>query len=223
MPLIIGCVSQKGGVGKSTLARTLAVIVKRGGMNVLLADLDVRQSTSLEWAKLRDAHGITPHIPTRSLQTVDDALIAGGMAAVLVVDAPACAGAGIIQLAREADLLVQPSGCSLDDLRPAILLFHELLAAGIARERLVVALCRSAGEVEEDAARRYLQKARYQAAATSIPECLKYRDSMNRGGALVETSDKNRNLRAQTAIDELLKMLRSRATARARQRKEQAR
>jgi chromosome partitioning protein len=88
---------------------------------------------------------------------------------------------------------------------------------------LVVALCRTAGEPEEGAARRYLQKAKYEVLTTTLPERLAYRDAMNRGAALTETADKNLNARAQALIDELVKKVRAEVAARAsRRRKEQA-
>src|SRR6266568_4114444 len=40
MPVVIAFVSQKGGVGKSTLARALAVAAARAGWIVKLVDLD---------------------------------------------------------------------------------------------------------------------------------------------------------------------------------------
>ena len=52
MPVIVSFVSQKGGVGKSSLTRALAVTLARGGMKVLVADLDPQQGTVIEWAKL---------------------------------------------------------------------------------------------------------------------------------------------------------------------------
>jgi chromosome partitioning protein len=39
MVAIVGLISQKGGVGKSTLARALAREAAAGGLRVLLADL----------------------------------------------------------------------------------------------------------------------------------------------------------------------------------------
>ena len=119
--------------------------------------------------------------------------------------------------------ILQPSGCGLDDLRPAVLLFHEFIAAGINRGRLIVDLCRTAGEPEEGAARRYLQKAKYEVLTTTLPERVAYRDAMNRGEALTETTDRILNGRAQTLIDELVKKVREQVAVRAnRRRKEQA-
>jgi chromosome partitioning protein len=43
---IIAFISQKGGVGKSTLARALAVEASHKKLRVLLADCDPQQATS---------------------------------------------------------------------------------------------------------------------------------------------------------------------------------
>ncbi|MFM9941499.1 MAG: AAA family ATPase [Hyphomicrobiaceae bacterium] len=223
MPVIVSFVSQKGGVGKSSLARALAVTLARGGMKVLVADLDPQQGTVIEWAKLRRARGLAPEIEARRFKTADDAIIGGESADVLIIDGPARASAGTLELARQSDLVVQPTGCGLDDLRPAVLLFHELLAAGIGRDRLTVALCRTAGEPEEGAARRYLQKAKYDVLATSLPEHVSYREAMNQGASLIESADRKLNARGQAMMDELLKHVRAAVAARAnRTRKEQA-
>jgi chromosome partitioning protein len=45
---IIAFVSQKGGVGKSTLARAVAVETTQKKVKTLLADCDPQQSTSYE-------------------------------------------------------------------------------------------------------------------------------------------------------------------------------
>ena len=173
-------------------------------------------------ASLNLGHRV-PEIEARRFRTADDAIIGGDSADVLIIDGPARASAGTLELARQSDLVVQPSGCGLDDLRPAVLLFHELLAAGIGRDKLIVALCRTAGEPEEGAARRYLQKAKYEVLPTSLPEHVGYREAMNQGAALVESVDKSLNARSQQMMDELLKKVRAAVTARASHaRKEQA-
>jgi chromosome partitioning protein len=47
-PKIIAILSQKGGGGKSTLARCLAVELTKQKKKVLLVDLDIQQKTSQE-------------------------------------------------------------------------------------------------------------------------------------------------------------------------------
>ena len=53
MATIIGIVSQKGGVGKSTIARLLAREYAQAGWNAKIADLDVAQGTSFNWQARR--------------------------------------------------------------------------------------------------------------------------------------------------------------------------
>ena len=54
--------SQKGGVGKSTLARSTAVALACAGRKVLLADFDVEQGTCLRWQAQRQARRLEPAI-----------------------------------------------------------------------------------------------------------------------------------------------------------------
>lgn len=53
MTYIIGMVSQKGGVGKSTLARMMVREFVEGGMRAKIADLDTQQQTCTNWAGRR--------------------------------------------------------------------------------------------------------------------------------------------------------------------------
>lgn len=48
----IAIAMQKGGVGKSTLTRSIAVAASKAGMNVLTLDMDAQQSTT-QWADRR--------------------------------------------------------------------------------------------------------------------------------------------------------------------------
>ena len=47
---MVAFISQKGGVGKSTLARALAREAAAGGLGVKIADLDTQQGTSVDSA-----------------------------------------------------------------------------------------------------------------------------------------------------------------------------
>ena len=94
-----------------------------------------------------------PALDVVSFQTAAQAIQACGTSGeLLIIDAPAGTSKATLEIAKHADLLVQPSGAGIDDLDPAIILFHELVREGVSLDRLVLALCRVATQVEENAA-----------------------------------------------------------------------
>ena len=74
MPVIVAFVSQKGGVGKSSLARALAVVAARAGLEVNVGDLDPQQQTVVEWLKMRVESKVARKIRVESYENVQDAL-----------------------------------------------------------------------------------------------------------------------------------------------------
>lgn len=64
MTCIIAFVSQKGGVGKSTLSRALAREATIEGLRTKIADLDIQQSTTVDWHRRRLQFNIQPLIST---------------------------------------------------------------------------------------------------------------------------------------------------------------
>jgi chromosome partitioning protein len=69
MSTIIAFVSQKGGVGKSTMARALAREATAGGLKSKIADLDTQQGTSVDWHRARLDAGIEPVIAVEAFAT----------------------------------------------------------------------------------------------------------------------------------------------------------
>jgi chromosome partitioning protein len=53
--MIISVTNLKGGVGKSTLAQNLAVMLAKKGYNLCLADTDIEQQTSMKWSGVRSS------------------------------------------------------------------------------------------------------------------------------------------------------------------------
>jgi chromosome partitioning protein len=135
MTTIIAFVSQKGGVGKSTLARGLAREAVHGGMKVKIADLDTQQGTCVDWHRTRLHAGIQPAVAVESFATAAEALKIADQYDVLIIDGPARTSKGTLAIARMAHLVVQPTGASVDDLRPAVREFHALVKAGIPKEK----------------------------------------------------------------------------------------
>lgn len=150
---VVAFVSQKGGVGKSTLCRALAVEAARTGLSVRVADLDVAQGSQVD---------------------------------LLLIDGPARADRDTLALAKVADLVVLPSGASLDDLRPAVRVGHALTRSGIPAVRLAYALTRISTEAEAEAARVYITDAGYKVSSGYLPERATFRAAQNVGRAVTE-------------------------------------
>ena len=204
MAAVIAFISQKGGVGKSTLARALAAVCSHAGLEVVLAYLDPRQQTLIQWQKARTAQRVSPRL---SVEPFDDVTHAVGRAEacdLLILDTPGGVNDDTLAVARTAHLVVQPTGSTLDDLHPTVLLFHELAAAGVPKSHLVAALCRVLDDEDEAAARAYLEEAGYEVLAGFIPENRAYRTAHNRGRSLTETEEQEFNDRADALIEALL-------------------
>jgi chromosome partitioning protein len=58
-PMILGVLSQKGGVGKTTLAINLAAVFAKSGLRTLLVDADP-QGSSLAWSSARELEPLFP-------------------------------------------------------------------------------------------------------------------------------------------------------------------
>jgi chromosome partitioning protein len=205
MAAVIAFISQKGGVGKSTLARALAAVCAQAGLEVVLADLDPRQQTLIQWQKARTAQRVSPRLSVEPFDNAAEAVIERAEACdLLILDTPGGVNDDTLAVARMAHLIVQPTGPSLDDVHPTVLLFHELVAVGIPKSRLVAALCRVLDDEEEAVARAYLKEAGYEVLEGSIPESLTYRVAHNRGRSLTETNEQAFNERADALIEALL-------------------
>jgi chromosome partitioning protein len=201
---IIAFVSQKGGVGKSTLARALAREAAVGGLITKIADLDTQQGTSVDWNRTRLNAGIQPVISAEAFATADQALKAAEHYDLLIIDGPARTSRGTLDIARVADLVVQPTGASVDDLRPAIREFHALVKAGIPKEKLTFVLNHIGTVAEEAEARNYVVEAGYTALAGCLFERPAYRKAQNIGRAITETPYVGLKTQADTLIQALI-------------------
>ena len=218
MTTIIGFVSQKGGVGKSTLARLVAREYAAAGWAVKIADLDVAQGTSFNWQARRLRHQLNPDIPVERFRSAQLALKVAGHYDLFALDGPPQASEMTWQIAQAADLVVIPTGLCLDDLEPGVLLGHELTGRGLAADKLAYALCRvGESQAEIDEARGYLGQAGYGVLAGHLPERIAYRRAADGGRALTETRFASLNAKAdhlaQAVIDRLDRLGRRRDAA----------
>ena len=207
MTKTVALVSQKGGVGKSTLARALAREAANSGLAVKVADLDTQQGTFVDWHRQRINNG---HERIGSVETyakATDALKAVDDFDILVVDGAARASKATLEIARQADLTILPSCASRDDLMPAVKLGNELVAGGIDRNKLAFALCRVTTAAETQDARDFLEGAGYRVLAGALLEKPAYRQAQNDGLAVTETRYASLNEKADELLTDLTNLL----------------
>jgi chromosome partitioning protein len=175
-------------VGKSTIARLIAREFAVNGWNVKIADLDVSQGTSFHWQARRLQNAIEPAIPVERFGTVEQALRVASHYDLLILDGPPHSTVGTLRIAEGSDLVILPTGLSLDDLQPSVLLAHEMIKKGVPASRIVFAICRVGdSESEIGEARDYIAGAGYQALQGTIPEKIAYRRASDEGRTLTET------------------------------------
>lgn len=211
MTYIIGMVSQKGGVGKSTLARVMVREVAEGGMSVKIADLDTQQLTCTHWAGRRAEGGVLPELLVQSYASVKSALADSTAYDVFILDGKPNASDQTFEIAAASDLVVIPTGQTVDDLHPGVMLAHTLRKRGIAADRIVFAMFKITGsERENAAAREYLAQAGYHVLSGAVPVSTAYGSASDIGKAITETSFKTLNdkasVLAQSVIDKIAEL-----------------
>lgn len=207
MDYVVAFVSQKGGVGKSTLARAIAREFQRNGFRVKLADMDVQQATTVNWHVRRLNAGLEPVGSVECYRTYAEARASAVEFDVLVVDAAGRASSATAEIAKDADLVIQPSAPGIDDLQPAVLLFHELTKQGIPPQKLRFAITFVGTENEEVLGREYLDYAGYKVLDGSLEFRPSYRAALSAGRTIAETSHASVNRRADHLIQNVFTTL----------------
>lgn len=186
MPLLISCLSQKGGVGKSTLARLIARTYAVGGWTVKIADFNTRQLTSFKWTKLREENGHQPIIFGEAYNM--PTMMRREMVDLIVADGRPDSDQSSLEIAKLSDLIVVPTGLPIDDLEPQLMFANELVEKGIDPDRIIMVLNKvTESEVAVREARQYLQNGvKFHVAKQDIAAKTAYQRAQNYGLALSE-------------------------------------
>ena len=110
---VLSIISQKGGVGKTTLATALAVEASRAGKKTVLFDLDPQASASFWMDTRKDTTLAITAIPAARLGHVLGAVREAGCD-LAIIDTPPFAKDIAFEAAQQADFVLVPS-------RPAVL------------------------------------------------------------------------------------------------------
>ena len=207
--MIVSFLSQKGGVGKSTLAQNLAVAAAAHGWRVLIADLDPLQGTSARWSGRRaELPGERADVEARKAHSTWGITSAARSYDLVVVDGPAHAIGELLSVAHHSELVVLPADMSFADLEPQVEFAHELLEGGVPADRLRVAFCRvQASETERARVRGWLARAGIGAFERELRRMPAVRLAQNAGLAACEARPPTVRAEAQALATEMLERL----------------
>ena len=205
MALIIGVISQKGGVGKSTISRLIASQYASNEWDVKIADMDLAQGTSTNWNRRRLHNEVTPTVAVEQFMTVADALKSAKHHDLIIFDGAPHSTRTTLDIAKAAQLVIIPSGVALDDLEPTIRLAHELKQNKIDKNKIGIALSRignSEAEVEE--AKAYIRQSGYFLFDGLLQEKTAIRRAQDEGRSATETLYKSINDRVDILVQSIV-------------------
>lgn len=177
--------AQKGGAGKTTLARNLAVAAAKDGQRVLALDLDPQQSLRAWWEGREDdapimlADDPAPHVLRTTLDAVQDRFD------LVVIDTPPAAPSWLTETLGAADLALIPVRPSPDDLRAVGATIAALGAAGVPFAFVMSQTPRA--KLTDEAVRVLAQHGRI--APVNIAQRVIYAETAATGQGVTETSD----------------------------------
>jgi chromosome partitioning protein len=209
MAMIIGLGSHKGGVGKTTFSRAIALVAAAQRLAVHIADLDQEQQSAFEWAQRREASGRGPKIPVDVYGAVGQALAGAEAYDLVVLDGPARAKAMALDIARASDLFIQPTKGVIDDMAPAVRMFHELVKHGVPKEKLVFVLHGVLAEKEIEDGTEYLSSAGYEVLKGAMFMQRAYGDAQNFGLTALETKWESLNTDAARVVASVIRKVRA--------------
>lgn len=208
MSYIIGMVSQKGGAGKSTLARLFARELAKDGFSVKIADLDTQQTTCTDWAADRAEAGIEPEIQVQPFGNIKTALTDASRFDAYILDGRPHSSQQTLEIAKSAHLTVIPTGQTKDDLRPAVKLAHALADSGLDPNRIAFALVKTTNSTAElAAARSYLEQTEYTTLDGFLPVSTAYGIAHDAGKVVTETPHRTLNQKAELLAQSIINRL----------------
>jgi chromosome partitioning protein len=204
---VVGVLSQKGGVGKSTLCQLIACEAAAAGKQAKILDFDVKQMTSTDWVRARLDRDLQPAIDAEPVKNVAKALKHTSGYDLVVLDGAAGSPKRTAELVAACDLVVLPTGASRADLIPGLALARRITDMDASAGAPVFALCRIMTASETADARTAIDTAGFETLPGELIERPGYRAAQNFGRSASETAFPSLNDRARALARSILARL----------------
>jgi chromosome partitioning protein len=204
---VIGVVSQKGGVGKSTLCQLIAREAAAQGKQAKILDFDIKQLTSSDWVRERLIRDLEPAVEAEPAKDVQKALKLNRGYDVIVLDGAPGRSRRTAELVTECDVIILPVGASKADLVPTIALAKRIAQMSLEAEGPLFALSRVLTAAEAAEARATIGAAGFKTLDGELIERPGYRQAQNFGRSASETAFPTLNARAKKLARAILDRL----------------
>jgi len=208
----IAFVSQSGNVMKSTLATAMGLEAVANGIDTTVVDLDTEHRTITAFIEQRIEYEIEPIFKVNTVDSAREALDSFNDEQLYIIDAPSRATSATSTIAKEVDLVIQPTPPSKKDIDLALKTFFQLSSDGVPVENMLFVITRVGSSAELDRAVEYIQSADIEGKtirvlSSAIWEKVAYRSAINDGLAITETQYPTLNDNAKAVIHQILTIL----------------
>jgi chromosome partitioning protein len=194
---IIGVVSQKGGVGKSTLCQLIAREAASQGKAAKILDFDTKQMSSVDWVRERLQRDVEPAVEAEPTKDVRKSVKLNRDYDIIVLDGAPGTPKRTAEMIGECDLIILPTGASRADLVPTLALARRLSELKHDATGPFFALCRVMTDSEVAGARSVIGMAGFTTLDGELIERPGYRAAQNVGRSASETAFPSLNARAR--------------------------
>lgn len=212
VPVVVSCLSQKGGVGKSTLARLVAVGYASNDWSVKIADFNTTQLTSFRWNQKRRLNEIKPEIEAEAY--TKPSLLTREPFDLVVADGKPDSDITSLDIALVSDLVIVPTAPTADDLEPQLAFALELTSKGVKKDSVLFVINKSidsALAVRET--REIIRENGFKVAKTEIRVRPTYALANSSGQSLTEIRVATLRSEARKLLSEIFKLVDERTGA----------
>lgn len=204
---IIGVVSQKGGVGKSTLCQLIAREAASQGKAAKILDFDTKQMSSVDWVRERLQRDVEPAVEAEPTKDVRKAVKLNRDYDIILLDGAPGTPKRTAEMIGECDLIILPTGASRADLVPTLALARRLSEMKHGAAGPFFALCRVITNSEVAEARSVIGMAGFATLDGELIERPGYRAAQNVGRSASETAFPSLNAKARKLARAILDRL----------------